>query len=429
MDTYVAGIDVGSRMTRCVILDEEDQIVGRAEAVTGAFLTKAAEESLAKAVEAAGITREQVRYVASTGWGRYQVPFRDIQITDITCHARGAVHLYPNTRTVLDIGAQNTRAIRVDPSGRVRAFRMNNRCAAGAGRFLERTATALEVPLDEIGHLALRGVEPETISSICAVMAESEVINLVSHEARLENILAGVHKALVERIASLVRQVGAEPELTLTGGVAKNAGMVKALRDNLGMEMNISPLADYAGALGAAILGWTRVRKRAWQRPGMDARPLNLQDAEAIAALESRLTRTSADAGVWRERLRRYLESGEPALGIDRDGKLVGYIMGFIRGGEFGFGGRAGWVEFLGVDPDYQRRGLGRMLLRSLLDYFERKKVNAIYTLVQDEQENLRRFFTAMGFQSATVRTLVRTSDTGTAARRNDSAPVESSAS
>lgn len=407
MTKYVAGIDVGSRTTRCIILDEDEQIVATSEVQTGAFLSQAAEDALTLALSQSRIPRDDVGYVSSTGWGRYQVPFRQIQITDITCHARGAVHLFPNTRTVLDIGAQNTRAIRIDPSGRVRTFRMNNRCAAGAGRFLERTAMALEIPLEQIGSLALRGVEPETISSICAVMAESEVINLVSHEARLENILAGVHNGLVERIVSLVRQVGAEPELTLTGGVARNVGMVKALRDYLGMELNISPMSEFAGALGASLLGWTRVRRRSWTMTTKDIRSLTLEDAESIASIEKRLGTPSCDIQGWRERLGRYIESGEPALGVVREGRLVGYILGFVRGGEFGLRDRVGWIEFLGIDPEYQRSGLGRTLIQNLLSYFKRRRVNIVMTLVQEHQADLHGFFLTLGFQPASVKTLI----------------------
>jgi predicted CoA-substrate-specific enzyme activase len=400
---YVAGIDVGSRTTKCVILDADGRIVGQAIETTGAFLSQAAERALTAALRAAGLTRADLIYIASTGWGRYQVPFRDVQITDITCHARGAVYLYPATRTVLDIGAQNTRAIRVEPNGRVRAFRMNNRCAAGAGRFLERTAAALEVPLEEMGAWALRSQHPERISSICAVLAESEVINLVSHEARIEDILAGVHQALVERIASLVRQVGAEPELTLTGGVAQNVGMVHMLRQYLGMEVRVSPLAVYAGAIGAALLGWNRVRRLRWGSLPAGVRPLTVQDAPRIAEIDAVLTGSPPDPDRWTQRLRAYTAWGEPALCYETDGQLVGYALGFIRGREFGLPDRSGWVEGIGVDPRYQHRGIGRVLLEAVLTYFRNAGVREVYTLIPEAWRNLGTFFQAMAFQPASL--------------------------
>lgn len=260
----VAGIDVGSRSTKAVLLDAASRIIARSETETGAFLAEAAERAFHQVLAEAGLSRADVAYVASTGWGRYQVAFRHIQITDITCHARGAIHLFPGTRTVLDIGAQNTRAIRVEANGRVKAFRVNNRCAAGAGRFLERVARAMELGLEEIGPVSLRSQTTTPISSVCAVLAESEVINLVSHEARVEDILSGVHDSLTDRIVSLVRQMGAvEAEITLTGGVSRNIGMVHALEARLGLPLNISPEAEYAGAIGAALLGHLRLAKRA----------------------------------------------------------------------------------------------------------------------------------------------------------------------
>ena len=408
--TYVAGIDVGSRTTKCVILDADEQIVARSWTTTGAFLAKAAEQAFLQALHHAGLEREDVVYVASTGWGRYQVPFRDIQITDITCHARGAVYLHPEVRTIIDIGAQNTRAIRVEPSGRVRTFRMNNRCAAGAGRFLERTAAALEVPLEEMGPLSLRSEHPEPISSICAVMAESEVINLVSHEARLEDILAGVHRSLVERIVSLVRQVGVEPVVMLTGGVARNIGMVQMLQQYLETEVMVHEDAVYAGAIGAALLGWTRVRKRWFTFPD-HVRTLRVEDAPRVAAIDAALTGTAPRPDYWQAKIRAYIDAGEPAIGLDQDGQLVGYMMGYVRGREFGFPERVGWIEFIGVDPEYHGRGIGRTLLHAMLRYFRNARVREVYTLVRSDRPDLQRFFRSMQFVQAPVVPLFRTTD------------------
>lgn len=262
-ELIAAGIDVGSRTCRAVIVDGERRVRGRGVAPTGPLFAQAAEQALAAALRDAGWPASAPRYLATTGYGRYQVPDRDIQITEITCHAYGARFLFPGTRAVLDIGAMNSRAMAVGDDGRVRRFRLNDKCASGAGRFLERIARGLELQLEEIGPRALTSRDPSPISSICAVLAESEVINLVSQEAPVEDILQGVHLSISQRIVSLLRQVGAQPEVTLTGGVTRNTGMVRALEQVLGLPVNVSRDAEYAGALGAALFGIERARRRA----------------------------------------------------------------------------------------------------------------------------------------------------------------------
>jgi len=255
----LAGVDVGTRVTKAVLIDEQGRIAAKACLPTGHDLAGAARKVVDRAL-ATLPGNATASYVASTGFGRYQVPFRDVQITEITCHARGAVALAPGTRSVLDIGAMNARAIRVDERGRVRAFRMNDKCASGAGRFLERVAKGLEMDLADIGPLSLRATAPQSISSICAVLAESEVINLVTQGHGVEDILAGTHESIAGRIAALLRQVGVEQEIALTGGVTKNVGMVRALEQRLGMPVVVHPDAEYAGALGAGLLALRRVK-------------------------------------------------------------------------------------------------------------------------------------------------------------------------
>lgn len=274
----VAGLDVGSRMTKAVLFDTRGNLIVKVARYTGADLGKAATATLDLALSTAGVSQEDVKYAASTGYGRYQVAFRDIQITEITCHGRGALFLYPNTRFVLDVGAMNSRAIHIEANGRVHNFRMNDKCASGAGRFLERVAKALEIELESMGDLSLRSAEPTEISNICAVLAESEVINLVTQGKTVEDILMGAHYCIADRIITLIRQAGliekkAVPgqkiaskmeggELTLTGGVSHNVGMVKALKDRLGIPINVSADSEYAGAIGAALWGLNRLERK-----------------------------------------------------------------------------------------------------------------------------------------------------------------------
>jgi len=265
--SLLAGVDVGTRVSKAVVIDDQGRVVAKTSLPTGHDLAGAARKVVDRAL--ATLPGNAVAsYVASTGFGRYQVPFRDVQITEITCHARGAVALAPGTRSVLDIGAMNARAIRVDDRGRVRAFRMNDKCASGAGRFLERVAKGLEMELTDIGPLSLRAKAPQSISSICAVLAESEVINLVTQGHGVEDILAGTHESIAGRIAALLRQVGVEREIALTGGVTKNVGMVRALENRLGQPVVVHPDAEYAGALGAALLALRRVKMLAARTQG-----------------------------------------------------------------------------------------------------------------------------------------------------------------
>ncbi len=267
---YVLGIDVGTRTTRAVLVDEHGGVAGRACRETGARLELAAQKTLEELCGHNALKAEDIVYVASTGHGRYRVLFRQIQITEMTCHAVGALRLFPGTRTVLDIGAMNSRALRIADNGRVVAFRMNDRCASGAGRFVERVARALEIDLDQVGELSLRAQDPQPISSICAVLAESEVINQVTAGKSIEDILRGAHNSIAERLVALVRQVGAQMEITLTGGVTKNTGMVRSLEERLGMPLNVSPESEYAGALGAALLArqrWQRLQDPAFHHP------------------------------------------------------------------------------------------------------------------------------------------------------------------
>ncbi len=250
---YAAGVDVGSTQTKAVLIDEQGAIVGRSLVPTGANVIKAAETAFAQALADGDAREEEVEYVVGTGYGRYKVTFGNTQVTEISCHGRGAVHMFPATRTVVDMGGQDTKAIRVSPRGEILDFCMNDKCAAGTGRFLGAASSALEIPLDELGGTALRGERPVRISTTCTVFAESEVLSWLGKGKRVEDILLGVHQSIAVRSAGLLRRVGVEDEVTFTGGVARNVAMINTLEHALGVRLNVSEESHYMGALGAAL--------------------------------------------------------------------------------------------------------------------------------------------------------------------------------
>jgi predicted CoA-substrate-specific enzyme activase len=257
----VAGIDIGSGTTKCVLLDDAGAVRGQGRVRTKADFEKVATEVLEAARDDARADAGDVGYIATTGLGRYAVPFRDIQITDLTCGARGAATLFPSTRFVLDIGAQCSRAIKLREGGKVKEFHMNEKCAAGSGGFLERAAKYLEVGLADIGPRSVAADRPQPISSVCAVLAESEIINHVSEGVSVENILRGIHNSLADRALLLLKRVGLDGEVTLIGGVALQQGMVVALREKAGIAVNVPASPEHTTALGAAILGLQRFKK------------------------------------------------------------------------------------------------------------------------------------------------------------------------
>jgi (R)-2-hydroxyacyl-CoA dehydratese activating ATPase len=257
--SYAAGVDVGSTQTKAIVVDEEGRIAGRALIDTGSNVVTAAEKAFLTALQDGGVDEESVGYVVGTGYGRYKVTFGDTQITEISCHARGAVQMFPNTRTVLDMGGQDTKAIRVSPGGEVQDFSMNDKCAAGTGRFLQAAAVALEIPLAELGPTALRAEKAVPISTTCTVFAESEVLSWLGKGKKLEDILLGVHRSIGTRSMALLRRVGVENEVTFTGGVTKNQGMVQVMNEMLGLSVNVGEDAHFMGALGAALFARDRI--------------------------------------------------------------------------------------------------------------------------------------------------------------------------
>lgn len=256
---YAAGVDVGSTQTKAVIINEHKEIVGRSLIDTGANVILAAENSYALALQDGKLREVEVEYIIGTGYGRYRVTFGNAQVTEISCHGRGAVHMFPQTRTVIDMGGQDTKAIRVSPTGEIVDFCMNDKCAAGTGRFLGAAAAALDIPLEDLGKRALEHTKPVRISTTCTVFAESEVLSWLGKGKKIEDILWGVHQSIASRSSSLMRRVGLEDEITFTGGVTRNIAMVTALEQRLEKKMNVSEESHYMGALGAALFALDRI--------------------------------------------------------------------------------------------------------------------------------------------------------------------------
>lgn len=259
----VAGIDIGSTYTKAALLDESRAVRATALRRSGYKPAVAAAAVFEDLVAAASVEKSDVTYVATTGYGRYMVPFRHTQITELTCHAIATGYHFPSVRTILDIGGQDIKAIRIDDLGRVRAFRLNDKCAAGTGAFLEKTARYLGLTTDDIGPYALRSTTPVEISSVCAVFAESEVINHLASGIASEDIMQGAIVALSGRAVQLMKRVGLEADYALAGGMTNNAAMVAALEDKLGAKLNLPPsgLGQLNGAFGAALLGLRRVNR------------------------------------------------------------------------------------------------------------------------------------------------------------------------
>ena len=263
--SLTAGIDVGSTYTKALLLDDGEQIVGRGVLKTGFKLAEAARHAYEAALADAGARESDVAYTVATGYGRFQVAFSDVHVTDLTAAARGATLLFPATRTILDVGGQTMKATRVDERSKVRSFRLNDKCAAGTGAFLEKTAHYMGYSTEDIGPLAVMSRTPAAISGVCAVFAESEVINHLSQGTSPSDIMQGAILSLVDRSIQLMRRVQLEPEYTLVGGILRFESMGQLLRARLGEAVNLPPpdLVQMIGALGGARLGRQRLHQMA----------------------------------------------------------------------------------------------------------------------------------------------------------------------
>ena len=261
--TITAGIDVGSTYTKAVIINEHREILGRTIRPTGFKLNAVSRNTYDDALNQAGLDANDIAYLIATGIGRHQVDFKDIHVTDLTAGARGAAFLFPETRTVLDIGGQTMKASRLDDTAKVLAFRLNDKCAAGTGAFLEKTARYMGFTTEEIGPLTATSKEPVPISGVCAVFAESEVINHLSLGTSPADIMQGAIESLVGRSVQLIKRVKAQPEFTLIGGILRFPTIADSVREQLKAQVNVPEpeMVQFVAALGAAILGLVRLAK------------------------------------------------------------------------------------------------------------------------------------------------------------------------
>jgi predicted CoA-substrate-specific enzyme activase len=273
---YFAGVDIGSTMTKVVIMS--DTVLASVIGPTGPEHRKLANRVMEEALKKAKMSFEAITYLVATGYGRINVPFADRQITEISCHARGVAHLLPDVMTVIDIGGQDSKGIKLK-DGRAVDFVMNDRCAAGTGRFLEVTAESLGVSLEEMGKLALEAENRVEISSTCTVFAAQEVTAKLSEGAALADIIAGLHEAIATRIYGMVRRLKIEREVALTGGGAKNVGLVRALEARLGFPVLLPPEPLLTGAIGAALLGRDIVEEAEKRGEKLKTSPRRLTEA------------------------------------------------------------------------------------------------------------------------------------------------------
>ena len=251
--SHTAGIDIGSITAKAAVM-RDGVLLGTRVIFTGYNSEAAGRRVFEELLGELGLTAAAIGGIVATGYGRKSVTFADKALTEIMCHAAGAHYLDPSIRSLIDIGGQDSKAVVMDEKGRVTNFTMNDKCAAGTGRFLEVMARALEADLDEFGALSLRAERPAQISSLCTVFAESEVISLIAKGETRENIIAGIHAAIASRVWAMANRIGLAAPVMMTGGVARNIGVVRALETAIGMSVTVSPHAQVNGAIGAACL-------------------------------------------------------------------------------------------------------------------------------------------------------------------------------
>ena len=249
---YTLGIDIGSTTSKCVILEDGRTIVAKSLVKAGTG-TSGPDGAYNEVLRSAGLTQDEIAFTMATGYGRKTYPAADAEMSELSCHGKGVFFMEPECRTIIDIGGQDAKVILLSSNGTISNFVMNDKCAAGTGRFLEMMAKTMEMSLDELSQVGLSYQEDITISSMCTVFAESEVVSLIAQNKHTDDIVHGLNKAVAAKTASLVKRVGGEEAYMMTGGVAQNKGLVKTLEERLGTSLVISPKSQLCGALGAAL--------------------------------------------------------------------------------------------------------------------------------------------------------------------------------
>ena len=280
MTDYFAGIDIGSTMTKAVIL--EDGVIASVIGPTGPEQRRLANKVMEEALCKAGLPFDAMTYIVSTGYGRINVPFADKQVTEISCHARGVSSFFPQARTIVDIGGQDSKAITIDHHGRVTNFIMNDKCAAGSGRFIEVIADTVGLKLEQMGDLSLQSTHPAQISSICTIWAQQELASRLAEGVPIPDLIAGVHRSLADRVARMVKRLKLQQEVILTGGGGKNKGLVHALSLQLDCEILVPQEPLITGALGAALLGKDLYEKSLNKNRPLETKPRVLETVQIL---------------------------------------------------------------------------------------------------------------------------------------------------
>jgi len=258
---YTLGIDIGSTTSKCIILKDGKDIISKSLIRVGAG-TSGPTRAIKAVLEGCNLTKEDMSYILATGYGRNSIDLIDSEMSELSCHAKAAYFLFPDVRTVIDIGGQDAKVLRINDKGMLDNFAMNDKCAAGTGRFLDVMARVLEVKIGDLEHLSAQSTKVVNISSTCTVFAESEVISQLSNNSNICDIVRGIHRSIADRVAGLAKRVGIEDAIVMSGGVARNKGVVIALEEELGKKIYTSPLAQYAGALGAALYAYEKLLRR-----------------------------------------------------------------------------------------------------------------------------------------------------------------------
>lgn len=258
---FVAGIDIGSTASKAVILNENRAIVSSAIISIGTGTVGPA-KVFAQALKDANIAREDISWITATGYGRFSFEGVTDQKSELSCHAKGITYLMPNIHTIIDIGGQDIKVMSVNEKGQLVNFVMNDKCAAGTGRFLDTMAKVLDVRVEDLSGLSMRADQPAEISSTCTVFAESEVISKLAANIKLENLVAGIHKSVAKRVASLVQRCGIQQEIAMSGGVALNKGLVHSLEEEIRSKIYVHKDCQIAGAIGAALYAFSSVQEK-----------------------------------------------------------------------------------------------------------------------------------------------------------------------